>query len=89
MSDLIKVPYTELMQRASAIRQEAEATRAELQSLRQAIESIQWMGKRADRFFTMWEQSRPEMENWVLLLENLATSLEIQARRMQAADEGF
>ncbi|MFQ3647769.1 MAG: WXG100 family type VII secretion target [Anaerolineae bacterium] len=89
MADLVKVPYTELMARAAAIRQEAEATRAELQALRQAIDSIQWMGKRAERFFTAWEQARPEMENWILLLENLAMSLEVQARRMQAADEGF
>jgi WXG100 family type VII secretion target len=89
MSDFIKVPYNELLTRAAAIRMEAEATRSELQSLRQAIDSVQWMGKRAERFFTMWEQSRPEMENWVLLLENLATNLEVQARRMQAADESF
>lgn len=89
MADLVRVPYSELLTRAAAIRQEAEATRAEIQSLRQAIDSIQWMGKRAERFFTMWEQARPEMENWVLLLENLAMSLEVQARRMQAADEGF
>jgi WXG100 family type VII secretion target len=89
MADLIKVPYTELLQRATAIRQEAEAVRAEIQALRQAIESIEWMGKRADKFFAMWEQSRPEMENWAMLLDNLALSLEVQAQRMQAADEGF
>jgi WXG100 family type VII secretion target len=89
MADLIKVPYSELLLRAQAIRQEAEATRAEIQALRQAIESIQWMGKRADKFFTMWENSRPEMENWALLLDNLALSLEMQAQRMQSADEAF
>jgi WXG100 family type VII secretion target len=89
MADLIKVPYSELLLRAQAIRQEAEATRAEIQALRQAIESIQWMGKRADKFFTMWENSRPEMENWALLLDNLALSLEMQAQRMQVADEAF
>jgi hypothetical protein len=29
------------------------------------------------------------MENWVTILENFATELEDQARRMQAADEAF
>lgn len=89
MTDLIKVPYTELFQRASRIRQEADAVRAEIQLLAETVESIQWMGKRADKFFAMWHETKPEMETWVQTLENFANSLEAQARSMQAADEGF
>jgi WXG100 family type VII secretion target len=89
MSDLIKVPYTELFQRAARIRQEADAVRAEIQLLTETVDSIQWMGKRADKFFTMWQETRPEMETWVQTLENFANNLEAQARSMQAADEGF
>jgi WXG100 family type VII secretion target len=89
MSDLIKVPYAELFVRAARIRQEAEAVRAEIQLLTETVESIQWMGKRAEKFFTLWQETKPEMETWAATLENFAASLEAQARSMQAADEGF
>lgn len=89
MSDFVKVPYAELLQRASRIRQEADVIRAEIRTLREAVESIQWMGQRAERFFTMWEESVPEMEAWVETLEGFATDLETQAQRMQAADQSL
>lgn len=89
MSDLIKVPYSELFERAARIRQEADAVRTEINRLTQAVESIQWMGRRADRFFNMWNDARPEMETWVQTLEAFANDLEDQARRMQAADESY
>lgn len=89
MSDLIKVPYTELLQRAQRIRQQAEVVRQEIQTLSETVESIQWIGRRADRFFAMWETAKPEMESWALILENFANDLELQAQRMQAADEAF
>jgi WXG100 family type VII secretion target len=89
MTDLIKVPYSELYQRAARIRQEADAVRGEIQLLTETIESLQWMGKRADKFFAMWQETKPEMETWVQTLDNFANSLEAQARSMQAADEGF
>ncbi len=89
MTDFVKVPYTELFQRAAHIRQEADKIRAEIQTLKATVESIQWIGKRADRFFTLWNETVPEMEQWVTILERFATELEDQARRMQLADEGF
>jgi WXG100 family type VII secretion target len=89
VSDLIKVPYTELFQRANRIRQQADAVRMEIQTLTETVESIQWIGRRADKFFAMWETARPEMENWATILENFANDLEMQAQRMQAADEAF
>lgn len=89
MSDFVKVPYAELLQRAARIRQEAEIVRAEIQTLKETVESIQWIGKRAEKFFMLWDETRPEMENWVQILETFANDLEDQARRMQAADEAF
>ncbi len=89
MSDLIKVPYTELFYRASRIRQEASAIRAEIQLLQETVESIEWVGKRADKFFAMWRASRPEMESWALLLEGFADRLDDHAQRVQATDEAF
>jgi WXG100 family type VII secretion target len=89
MNDLIKVPYIELFQRAARIRDEASAVRAETQTLKGTVESLQWMGKRAERFFSTWNETVPEMENWANILENFADELEDQARRMQAADEAF
>lgn len=89
MSDWVKVPYTELIHRASRIRQEADTIRAEIRSLKGAVESVQWMGKRAERFFSVWHETVPEMEQWVQILENFAAELEDQARRMQLADEAF
>jgi WXG100 family type VII secretion target len=89
MSDLIRVPYVELFQRAQRIRQQSDVVRSEIQSLNDTVESIQWMGNRAERFFAMWEEAKPEMENWVLILESFANDLENQARRMQAVDETF
>lgn len=89
MADYVKVPYAELLQRAARIRQEAETVRTEIRTLRESIESIEWMGKRADRFFQLWHETLPEMENWVMILETFANELEDQARRMQAADEAF
>jgi WXG100 family type VII secretion target len=89
MSDLIKVPYSELFQRAARIRHEADTIRAEIQTLKTNVESIQWIGRRADRFFTLWNDTLPEMEQWVAILEGFATELEDQARRMQLADEAF
>ena len=89
MSDFVKVPYVELFQRAARIRQEAQTIRAEIQTLTETIENIQWIGKRADRFFLVWDDTRPKMESWVRVLENFADTLEDQARRMQAADEAF
>jgi WXG100 family type VII secretion target len=89
MADFVKVPYAELLQRAARIRSEAETVKVEIRNLREAVESIEWMGKRADRFFNMWNESLPEMEQWVLILETFAAELEDQARRMQAADEAF
>ncbi|MBN8618578.1 MAG: WXG100 family type VII secretion target [Anaerolineae bacterium] len=89
MTDLIKVPYTELFQRAARIRQEADVIRTEIETLRQTVESVQWMGKRAERFFTLWNDTIPEMERWVATLQGFADELESQARRMQLADETF
>lgn len=89
MSDFVKVPYVELLHRASRIRQEAERVRAELLNLTRTVESIHWMGKRAERFFAMWEEARPQMENWAKTLESFADELEHQARRIQAADEAY
>lgn len=87
MSDLVKVPYTELFQRAARIRQEADTIRNEIKTLRGTVDSIQWIGKRADRFFTLWNETLPDMEQWVTILDGFANELEDQARRMQAADE--
>jgi WXG100 family type VII secretion target len=87
MSDLVKVPYTELFQRAARIRQEADTIRAEIKTLRSTVDSIQWIGKRADRFFTLWNETLPDMEQWVTILDGFANELEDQARRMQIADE--
>ena len=89
MSDYVKVPYAELLQRTVRIRQEADIVRTEINTLDETIETLQWMGKRADRFFSMWHETRPEMQNWVKILESFADDLEDQARRMQAADEAF
>jgi WXG100 family type VII secretion target len=89
MSDFIKVPYAELFQRAIRIRQEADTIRAEIKTLKDTVASIEWIGRRADKFFSMWQETVPEMENWVTILENFAAELEDQARRMQAADEAF
>jgi WXG100 family type VII secretion target len=89
MPDIVKVPYSELFQRAASIRQQADAVRREVVSLSETIGSIEWIGSRADRFFRMWEESRPEMDQWVTVLENFANDLESQARRMQSADESF
>jgi len=87
MSDLVKVPYTELFQRAARIRQEADTIRAEIKTLHTTVDGIQWIGKRADRFFSLWNETLPEMEQWVAILEGFANELEDQARRMQIADE--
>lgn len=89
MSDFVKVPYAELFQRAIRIRQEADTIRAEIKTLKDTVTSIEWIGRRADKFFSMWQETVPEMENWVTILENFAAELEDQARRMQAADEAF
>lgn len=89
MSDLIRVPYTELLQRAARIRQEAESIRAEIRTLKATIEGVQWMGRRAERFFSLWNETLPDMEAWATILERFANELEEQARRIQAADEAF
>jgi WXG100 family type VII secretion target len=89
MSDLIRVPYTELLQRAARIRQEAETIRAEIRTLKATIEGVQWMGRRAERFFSLWHETLPDMEAWATILERFANELEEQARRIQAADEAF
>jgi WXG100 family type VII secretion target len=89
MADLIQVPYTELFQRAARIRQQAETVRGEIRTLQETVDSIQWIGTRAERFFAMWDEARPEMESWVTILESFASDLENQARRMQQADEAF
>ena len=89
MADMIKVPYGELFKRAQGIRQQADAVRNEIRTLSDTISGIQWMGKRAERFFQMWDEARPKMEEWAATLEGFAADLENQARRMQAADESF
>jgi WXG100 family type VII secretion target len=89
MSDIIRVPYTELFQRASRIRQQAEVVRTEIRNLNETVSTIDWMGQRAEKFFKMWEDTRPTMESWVTTLEAFANDLENQARRMQSADEAF
>lgn len=89
MSDLIRVPYTELIHRAARIRQEAETIRREVQTLKSTIDGLSWMGRRAERFFTLWNETVPEMEQWAAVLESFASELEDQARRMQIADEAF
>lgn len=53
MADLIQVPYTELFQRATRIRQQAEIVRGEIRTLQETVDSIQWIGTRAERFFGM------------------------------------
>jgi hypothetical protein len=61
MADMIKVPYGELFKRAQGIRQQADAVRNEIRTLSDTITSIQWMGKRAERFFQMWDEARPNL----------------------------
>jgi len=89
MSDFIRVPYAELLQRAARIRQEAQTIRSEIRTLKASVESIQWMGQRASRFFAQWDETITDMEAWVAVLERFASELENQARRIQAADEAF
>lgn len=89
MTDLIRVPYTELLHRAGRIRQEAETIRREVQALKTTFDGLTWMGRRAERFFALWHETVPEMEQWASVLEAFATELEDQARRMQLADEAF
>lgn len=89
MSDIIRIPYEELYQRAARIRQQAELVRTEVRTLSQTVESVEWMGRRAENFFKMWNDARPEMENWALILERFADDLESQARRIQAVEEGL
>jgi inorganic triphosphatase YgiF len=52
-----------LFQQAVRIRQEADKIRAEIQTLKAASKasSGSW---RADRFFTLWNETVPEMEQW-------------------------
>ena len=76
MSDFIRVPYAELLQRAARIRQEAETIRGEIRTLKASIESVQWMGRRAERFFTLWNETLPDMEAWAAILERFASELE-------------
>ncbi len=87
MTDLITVPYSELLQRAARIREQADVVRREIQQLAQTVESIEWIGARAGRFFSLWADARPEMERWAAALDGFADELEAQARRMQVADE--
>jgi WXG100 family type VII secretion target len=87
MTDYIRVPYAELLQRAARIRQEAEVIRAEIATLKHTVDDIQWLGRRADRFFRAWNETVPDMESWVAILEKFADELEDQARRMQAVDD--
>lgn len=87
MTDYIRVPYAELFQRAARIRQEADVIRTEIVTLKQTVDDIQWLGRRADRFFRTWQETVPDMEAWVAILERFADELEDQARRMQAVDE--
>jgi WXG100 family type VII secretion target len=89
MADLIKVPYSELFQRASVIRSKADLVRGEIKKLDGTVANIQWMGQRAQKFFDMWAQAKPDMEAWATILDNFANDLETQARKMQAADERF
>lgn len=87
MTDYIRVPYAELLQRAGRIRQEAEVVRSEIATLKQTVDDIQWLGKRATRFFQTWHETVPDMEAWAAILEKFADELEDQARRMQAVDD--
>ncbi|MDX2161455.1 MAG: WXG100 family type VII secretion target [bacterium] len=89
MTDTIRVPYTELLQRAARIREQADAVRREITTLGQTVDGIEWIGSRAARFFGMWAEARPEMERWAAALDGFADELEAQARRMQAADDAF
>ena len=89
MADLIQVPYTELFQRAARIRQQADIVNSEIENLAGVVDSIQWIGTRAQRFFGMWNEAEPEMRSWVQILRSFADDLDNQARRMQAADEAF
>jgi WXG100 family type VII secretion target len=89
MSSMIKVPYQEMQQRAGVIRQQASLVRAEVQALETNVDSVEWMGNRARRFFDMWEEARPMMLQWADILEAFADELEQQARRMEAVDNSF
>jgi WXG100 family type VII secretion target len=89
MADIIQVPYTELFQRAARIRQQADLVNSEIETLAGVVDSIQWIGQRAQRFFAMWEEAEPEMRSWVSILRSFADDLDNQGRRMQAADEQF
>lgn len=89
MADLVQVPYTELFQRATRIRQQADLVNSEIENLASVVDGIQWIGTRAGRFFSMWAEAEPEMRSWVQILRSFADDLENQARRMQAADEAF
>ncbi len=89
MSSMIKVPYVEMQQRAATIRQQASLVRAEVQALEANVDTVEWMGNRARRFFDMWEEARPQMLQWADILDAFADELDQQAKRMEMVDNNF
>ncbi|MEO8393457.1 MAG: WXG100 family type VII secretion target [Chloroflexota bacterium] len=86
MSDIIKVPYTELFHHAAVIHEQANIVESQVTLLSTTLAEIVWVGERRTRFFGQWENAKPQMNDWVKNLRAFADDLESQARRMQAAD---
>jgi len=86
MSDLIKVPYTELRSRAATMHTQADAVLAEVNALNDVVSSMQWLGNRADRFMAMWNEAVPAMRHWAAILHDFASDLENQADRIERWD---
>ncbi|MGA8941223.1 MAG: WXG100 family type VII secretion target [Thermoactinomyces sp.] len=89
MSDRIQIDPSQL----EAIAKEFQAKRQEseqiIQTLNSRIQSLegQWQGMTQRRFFTDFQEAKKNMDNFTMLLENIATALNQIAQKFRQADQ--
>lgn len=75
-----QIPWQEMIQRASAMRDQAQTIQGEINRINGTVESLDWMGNWAQAFFRDWENTaRPAMEQMVTTLNQVADDLESHA----------
>ena len=74
--------YNELMGKADLLYGQAQKVAEIAGSLNDLILSIEWQGKRADRFRKEWEETRQSLSNWAGSLMQLSEEVKAEAENV-------
>lgn len=90
MGYIIKATPAQLLTSANEIENNAAEIRQEVEKVREALEPLRqsFLGESAKGFFTEYDQSYEQMQNWDNIVRSFAEEMRTAAMQLRAADGG-